>query len=150
MIALKNIKVKRNILLGYWILVPILFYFYLFLLSFNQQVEISQLIVHIPGLSLTLLLSFLTLFQAAMLYFISSQKEEDSKSLKQFIGFSMIQQIITGNIIGAALCYFYSKNIFVDEKKHSQKSRGILYTALLFISLISIVILFIAIRMRGV
>lgn len=150
MIALKYLKVKKNVLLGYWVLVPTLFYFYLFLLSFNQQVEIKQLIVQVPGLALTLLLSFLTLFQAAALYFISSRTEGTSVLMKKFFAFGIIQQILTGNFIGAALCYFVNKNIADGDEQDSMNTKIIFYSMTVFIGVISLVILMIAIRMRGV
>lgn len=147
MIALKSIKIKRNMLLSYWIIVPVLFYFYLFLVSFNQQATIQQLIIQIPGLTLALLLSFLTLFQAACLYFISSRT---TLLEKKFLTFSLFQQILTGNIIGAALCYFNNKWLFADKTQISRNTKFVFYCATGFIGLISIVILLIAIRMKGV
>ncbi|MDT2822736.1 hypothetical protein P7H74_13360 [Enterococcus devriesei] len=149
MIALKSIKVSKNLLLGYWVILPAIFYFYLFLVSFDQQIAIQQLVLEIPGLALALLLSFLTLFQAASLHFITS-RETDSDAVKKFLSFSMIQQILTGNIIGAALCFFVNKNFYDDQVEASQKNKMILYSAIGFISLISLIILLITIKMKGV
>lgn len=149
MIALKSIKVSKNLLLGYWVILPAIFYFYLFLVSFDQQIAIQQLVLEIPGLALALLLSFLILFQAASLYFITS-REMGSDAVKKFLSFSMIQQILTGNIIGAALCFFVNKNFYGDQVEASQKNKMILYSAIGFISLISLIILLITIKMKGV
>lgn len=150
MITLKSLRIKRNVLLGYWILVPILFYFYLFLVSFNQQVPISQLIAQIPGLALTLLLSFLTLFQAAFLYFIDSKGDKHSLLVKKYLSFGMIQQVMTGNILGAALCFFYNKQVFAVNEVTTKNEKIIFYSVTVFIGLISLVILLITIRMRGI
>lgn len=149
MIALKSLRVKRNVLLGYWILMPVLFYFYLFLVSFNQQVTIQQLILQIPGLTLGLLLSFLMLFQAACLYFMGAQTNKPTLFEKRFLTFSLFQQVLTGNIIGAALCYFYSRKMVADNQAVSSNTRVIYYFAIGFISLITVIILFIAMRMKG-
>jgi hypothetical protein len=150
MIALKSFRIKRNVLLGYWILVPSLFYFYLFLISFHQQLSIQELITQIPGLALAFLVSFVTLFQAACLYFIGHEKANSGNLEKQFLTFSMVQQILTGNIIGARLCYFYNKQLFSGEENPSQRTKLLFYSIVGFVSLISLVILMIAIRMRGV
>ncbi|MDT2737383.1 hypothetical protein P7H00_09610 [Enterococcus pseudoavium] len=150
MIALKSLRIRRNVLLGYWILMPVLFYFYLFLVSFNQQVTIQQLIFQLPGLTLALLLSFLMLFQAACLYFIGSQSDTHTFFEKRFLTFSLFQQVLTGNIIGAALCYFYNRNTFAENRPISSNIRVIFYFAIGFISLITAIILFIALRMKGV
>jgi hypothetical protein len=149
MIALKSLRVKRNVLIGYWVLMPVLFYFYLFLVSFNQQVTIQQLILQIPGLTLGLLLSFLMLFQAACLYFISSQNEKNHFVEKRFLAFSLVQQILTGNIIGAALCFFYNRKIVAEKQPISRNTMFIFYFAIGFISLITVIILFIAMRTKG-
>lgn len=150
MIALKYLRVKKNVLLGYWVLMPVLFYFYLFLVSFNQQVSIQQLILQIPGLTLGLLLSFLMLFQAACLYFISSQSEKSLFVEKRFLTFSLFQQVLTGNIIGAALCYFYNKKMVAENQSVSRNTMIIFYFSIGFISLITAILLFIAMRMKGV
>lgn len=150
MIALKSLRVKRNVLLGYWVLMPVLFYFYLFLVSFNQQVSIQHLILQIPGLTLGLLLSFLMLFQAACLYFISSQSEKSFFVEKRFLTFSLFQQVLTGNIIGAALCYFYNKKMIAENQSVSRNTMIIFYFSIGFISLITAILLFIAMRMKGV
>lgn len=149
MIALKSLRVKRKVLLGYWILMPVLFYFYLFLVSFNQQVSIQQLILQIPGLTLGLLLSFLMLFQAACLYFMGSQADKPTLFEKRFLTFSLFQQVLTGNIIGAALCYFYNRKMFAENQPVFGNTRVIFYFAIGFISLITIIILFIVMRMKG-
>lgn len=150
MIALKSLRVKRNVLLGYWVMMPVLFYFYLFLVSFNQQVSIQHLILQIPGLTLGLLLSFLMLFQAACLYFISSQSEKIFFVEKRFLTFSLFQQVLTGNIIGAALCYFYNKKMIAENQSVSRNTMIIFYFSIGFISLITAILLFIAMRMKGV
>lgn len=150
MIALKSLKIRRNMLLGYWILMPILFYFYLFLVSFNQQVTIQQLIIQVPGITLAFLLSFLMLFQAAYLYLIGVQGKKKFLIEKSFLIFSLFQQVLTGNIIGAALCYFYSKKMFAERQPVSRSVKVIFYFAVGFISLISVIVLFIAIRLKGV
>ena len=149
MIALRSMNVKRNLLLGYWIVLPVLFYFYLFLVSFNQHVTIQQLILQIPGFTLAFLLSFLMLFQAACLYLIGAQNEKKSLIEKRFLTFSLFQQILTGNIIGAALCYFYSRNMFAEKQTASRNEKFIFCFAIGFISLITAIILFIAMRTKG-
>lgn len=149
MIAVKSLEMRRNMLLGYWLIVPFLFFFYLFLLSLNQKVEVQQLVLQIPGLALSLLLSFLTIFQAAVLYFISTRFADSQKTMKKFLLFSLVQQILTGNIVGAALSFFLERKMVVTEEKESLDSKIVFYSAAVFISFVTAVVLLIAIQMRG-
>lgn len=128
----------RNLLLTFWIVVPILFYCYLFVFSFVNNTSVTNLIQEIPSLSLTFLLSCLSFIQAYLLRKLTL-KENDGALLKIYVSFSLIQQLITINLIGVGLVFLYRKEIhkevILSQKEVSKISK---YEAIIMMGMIGL------------
>lgn len=129
-------------LLGYWLLVPALFYCYLFLMSGNQSIAVTDLLIHIPSLTLASLIACLLLFQGAMFYFIQRTFKSCDGLLGQFLTAMLPQQIVTGNLIGAALIFFTRRALPKTKEQSPQGEKLIVYLAISFIYLLTAISLF--------
>ncbi|EOT30453.1 hypothetical protein [Enterococcus saccharolyticus] len=144
-----NSKRLQQILLTYWVLFPILFYVYLLISSIMKDVAIQDLIQYVPGIALGNLIACLTLFQAAVLFFVSRVSQSREGLLGQFVFISIFQQAMTGNIIGALLTFFLRRALLPVKENTSSQIKLIFYFAIGFILLLSFLTLFIAWRLRG-
>lgn len=102
-----NIKL-RGIILAYWILLPLVFFAYMFVFAAVNGHSVGTMLIEIPSITLTFLLSCVTLLQAYSIYRLTA-RENDQELLNQYLLFSMVQQLITANLIGVALLFFYRK-----------------------------------------
>ena len=140
----------QNILIAYWVIVPVLFYIYLAITSFSQQVSMQDMLQSVPGIALGNLLVSLMLFQAGILFFVSRFSQSKSGLLGKFTLFSIFQQLLTGNFIGAALAFFLGRSLLPTEENTTSQAKLIFYMALGFVLLFSALTAFVAWRMRGV
>ena len=132
----------KNILIVYWIIVPLIFYVYLVIFSYNSQLSVKQLLLGIPTITITFLLSCLLLLQASTLYFLTS-RNIDYILLQKFLNFSLIQQIFTANFIGAFIIYKYLKNINktdINSNYNHNKNKLFTYSMMIVVGIISILI----------
>ena len=99
----------KHILLGYWIAVAFLFYFYAILMTIRMNGMIHEAFFHNPYIALGSLFPFLMLFQASILYFLE-KRTIDISLLRIYLQFTVVQQVITGNLIGALLAFLYVRS----------------------------------------
>lgn len=140
----------QKLLLGYWLVVPVLFYGYLVLMTVKDQVPISELIVKIPGVTVGFLITCLMLMQAVMLFTIGQNSRSKSGLLGKFLWFSLIQQVLTGNIPGAILSFLAERRLFEVVEKTDRKATVTAYGGMAFVGVISGVVLLVMMQMRGV
>lgn len=145
-----NPKKLKNILLGYWLVVPILFYLYLIITGVQMNQTVQELVQTTPTLLIGNLVSSLMLFQAGLLFFISHISQSKDGLLGKFALVSIIQQVVTGNIIGVVLAFFFRRSLLAIEEENTANQRLIFYIATGFSLLLSILVLFITLRLRGV
>lgn len=98
----------RGMVLAYWILLPLVFFAYLFVYAAVNSTSVGTMLMEIPAITLTFLLSCVLLIQSYLIYRLTA-KENDQQLLNQFLLFAMVQQLITANLIGVALLFFYRK-----------------------------------------
>ncbi len=111
----------KHILLGYWIAAAFLFYFYAILMTIRMNGVIHEAFFHNPYVALGSLFPFLMLFQASILYFLE-KRTIDISLLRIYLQFTVVQQVITGNLIGALLAFLYVRSL-------KDVGRSPLYTA---------------------
>lgn len=140
----------QKLLLSYWLAVPVLFYGYLVLMTLRDQVTISQLIVNIPGMTVGFLITCLMLMQAVILYAVSQSSVSKSGLLGKFLWFSLVQQILTGNIPGAILSFLAERRLYDVAEKTDGKTKLTVYAGMAFVGLISVLVLFVMMQMNGV
>lgn len=106
----RNKPKRKSLVLGYWLLLPFVFFMYLLTFAAVNSSSVGTLLTSIPSLTLTFLLSCLMLVQAYLLFRLTT-KDIDEKLLNRFLLFSMLQQLFTANLIGTVLLYFYRKSL---------------------------------------
>ena len=145
MAVLTNTSKLKKILLFYWLLNPVLFGMYLFLMSLNQGEPIGELLTYIPSLALTSIIAWLSIFQAFGLYFVGSTSDCRHSLFGYFLIFSMIQQLLTLNIIGLALTGLLYRSLFVvkEENELSNKLKIVTYSLMIFVGLLTIIVVLI-------
>lgn len=139
----------QKFLLIYWIVVPVLFYFYLILLTIKDQVSLDQLIQQVPGVAVGFLITCLMLVQATILFKISQKSVAKNGILGHFLWFSLVQQVVTGNVPGALLSFLAERKLFLSKETIDKKTKLFNYGGMLFIGVISLLILFVMIQMKG-
>ncbi|MHC5248623.1 hypothetical protein [Enterococcus sp. LJL90] len=112
----------KNFVIGYWLLLPVLFYSFVLLFAFNSQSSFTTLIAEVPSLTLTFLLTCLMLLLAFLMYTLSKD-QNNQQLLKRFVIFALVQQVATANLIGAALVFAYFKSV-----KHQPIAAGVATT----------------------
>lgn len=112
----------KNVLVGYWLLLPVLFYSFVLLFAVNSQSRFTTLIAEVPPITLTFLLTCLMLLSAYLVYTLSKD-QNNQQLLKRFVIFALVQQVATANLIGAAIVYAYYKSL-----KHQEITDGVATT----------------------
>lgn len=142
-------RTYKHLLVGYWLVAPASFYVYLLMTSSMRQVSMVDLMTNVPGITLASLLASLMLIQAVTLYFIQQISSSRDGLLGKFLTFSMIQQLFTGNIVGAILSFFYGRSLSYSQENPTSLQKGIVLVVCVLLSLFSLLSLFIAWRLRG-
>lgn len=142
MLKLKE-STYKNLLIVYWIAIPFCFYLYLFMTSSMRHVSVTHLIQNIPGLTLGFLLCSLMLIQSATVYFIHHFSTSRNGLIGKFLYFSTIQQLLTGNLIGAILCFFYNRSLVSTQETTSKRNKIMMFTVCVIIALLSLLTLFV-------
>lgn len=143
MLALYTKNRLKNGLLVYWIGLPILFYSYLVLTALKEHVTLAELLQQVPGLALGTLISSMLIIQAACLFMIQNVSKSRQGLLGKWLWFAMAQQIITANIIGAGLCFFYEKTLVDEAETTSLKLLFVVSMISFFVGLLSLLAAFI-------
>lgn len=148
MLSLK-ITTYKKMLIGYWLLVPACFYLYLFMTSSMRQVAATELITNVPGITIAFLMASLMLIQSATVYFVQQISTSHEGLLGKYLSFSLFQQICTGNIVGAIICYFYKRSLYNEEESISTVQKISIISICVFLSLFSLLTLFVMWRLKG-
>ncbi|MGF2145367.1 hypothetical protein ACQUEF_08370 [Vagococcus fluvialis] len=139
----------KNVLLGYWIFAPMCFYLYLIMTSSMKQIPITDLLTHVPGITLAFLMALLMLVQAATIFFIQQHSTSQNGLLGHFLSFSFFQQLLTGNIVGAIICFFYKRSLYSKEENITLLQKIFVIGLSTVISLFSLLSIFILWRLKG-
>lgn len=129
---------KRSLII-YWLLLPLLFSGYLLLKSQLDNLSLNQILVNDPGLTVMLLLSFINPLSSYLLKELSENKQLNGSFAYFFLKFSIIQQLMTGNLIGSGLAFLTLKENgpFVKKEKGMQYWKG--YTILFIQAILTII-----------
>lgn len=139
----------NKILVGYWCVVPICFYSYLFMMSKIENSSMTALITTIPGITVTCLITSLMLIQAVMIHFIQQISSSQDGLLGKFLNFSMIQQLLTVNIIGVFICLVYKRSLYKQEEKVSWRQKTVVIVVCSIVALVSLLSVFVSWRLRN-
>lgn len=116
--------------------------------SAMNQVAVTDLIMAVPGITLATLVASLMVVQAAFLYFIQQISTSRDGLLGKFLWFTLIQQIFTGNIVGAIIAFFYERSLLKREESVSQREKITVVVACGILALFSLLILRVAWQLR--
>lgn len=131
----------QKILICYWLVIPIAFFCYSMLTATKLNNSWSDLIIHLPGFSVGLLLSCLMLVQ--VIVFLQTKAELKEK----FLLLSVFQQILTLNFVGAILSFVALKKYQPVESLITKYEKYTFYLYWSLIYLLSIFITFLFWRM---
>jgi len=148
MFSLKKTTYK-NLLIGYWLAVPACFYIYLIMTSSMKQVAATDLIINVPGVTLACLMTSLMLIQSVATYFIQQISISRDGLLGKFLSFSMLQQILTGNVVGFLLCFFYKRSLFSEKETATTQHKIIVIIICGLLTIFSLLTLFVAWKLKG-
>ncbi|WP_326717214.1 hypothetical protein [Vagococcus jeotgali] len=142
-------KTLNNLLIAYWVIVPLSFYLYIVMTTFKYNISLSDLLRSTPLLNVAVLISSLLIIQLAVFLYVKSISSSKNGLLGHFLWFVMAQQILTGNIIGAGIVFFYERQLPYLEEKQTLGEKILVVSSCIFISLISLLIIFITFRTKG-
>ena len=86
------------------------------------------------------------LFQASILYFLE-KRTIDISLIRIYLQFTVVQQVITGNLIGALLAFLYVRSLKRCGKKSTIYSKVLVLSSTIFIGTISLLAIFLLLRM---
>ena len=138
----------NKILTGYWCIVPICFYSYLFMMSKIEKISITALITTIPGITITCLITSLMLIQAVTIHSIQQFSSSQNGLLGKFLNFSIIQQLLTVNIIGVFLCLVYKRSLCKKQETSLWKQQAVVIAICSIVALVSLLSVFVSWRLR--
>lgn len=139
---LTNTSKLRKLLFFYWLIIPVLFGLYLFLTSTMQGISVEGLLTNIPGLALTSIVSLLSIFQAFGLYYIGNTSACRRSLFGYFLLFSIVQQLVTLNMIGLALTFLLYRSLLATKEMRevTNQAKMLMYGLMAFIGIITILV----------
>lgn len=138
MMMIKKQTKFYKLLMGYWFLVPALFLTYTGLTCLKQSISFEELLTTTPTFSVGFLLSCVMLVMGLMLVKIDKRDASRKSLFGKFILFSLIQQLMTFNIVGVILSglTFYSLSHTSSENESLTLSTKIVMGLTLVLSLL--------------
>ncbi len=96
-----------KILFWYWLLSAAAFVLFAFTQSSSTGTSFEQTLQH-PSIALSFLISCMSIVQAVMLKLAQSENEN---TVRIFAIFSIVQQLLVGNVPAALLAYFLARSL---------------------------------------
>lgn len=140
----QKMDVWQKLLIGYWLVLPLIFLLYLFLTASRMNVQFSDVLVQLPGFTISFLLSCLMWIQGIV--FIRTKTEMRGK----FLFFAIIQQALTLNFIGAIFSYFALRKKSTEYQFASKTEKMSFYCFWMLILFLSLFVTFLMWRMTQI
>lgn len=106
--ALRNPDKLRTFLFWYWLISPLVFFFYQYAVSSGEGVAFQEMLQQ-PAIALAFLVSCMSLIMAGLL---KAAETENELTERNFGIFAVAQQLVTGNLPGFLLSYFYVRSLW--------------------------------------
>lgn len=149
MLKIRSLNYKK-LLIGYWIIVPILFYLYLFLISLLGEASLETILLNSPSMAISMLITSLLLIQLLLLIYVQHISSSKTGILGKFLWYVVLQQVLTGNILGAILAFFYERSLPELSETNTKSEKIIVIAVSIFIGFISSIVLFIKFNGGGI
>lgn len=140
----QRMDIWQKILIGYWLGIPIIFLLYAFLTALKMNTNFAQLLIQLPGFSISFLLSCVMWVQGIV--FIRTKSEMKGK----FLFFAIIQQALTLNFIGAIFSYFALRKQSTEYQFASKAEKMGFYCFWVSILFLSLFVTFLMWRMTQI
>lgn len=140
----QRMDIWQKILIGYWLGIPIIFLLYAFLTALKMNTNFAQLLIQLPGFSISFLLSCVMWVQGMV--FIRTKSEMKGK----FLFFAIIQQALTLNFIGAIFSYFALRKQSTEYQFASKAEKMSFYCFWVSILFLSLFVTFLMWRMTQI
>lgn len=140
----QRMDIWQKILIGYWLGIPIIFLLYAFLTALKMNTNFAQLLIQLPGFSISFLLSCVMWVQGIV--FIRTKSEMKGK----FLFFAIIQQALTLNFIGAIFSYFALRKQSTEYQFASKTEKMSFYCFWVSILFLSLFVTFLMWRMTQI
>ncbi|MFW0183911.1 hypothetical protein ACN083_00125 [Rothia sp. CCM 9418] len=128
----------KKYLFWYWIISPLCYFLYTFLLSSQTQLPLEE-VLNAPLIALTFLIACMTILLAGMLNLI---KDEGDYVERNFGIFAMVQQLLVGNLLGVLLAFFFTRSRWgALPAACSTPQRWILWAGMALISVLTVLVM---------
>ncbi|MBF0808739.1 cell shape determination protein CcmA [Rothia nasimurium] len=106
--ALRDTQRLRTFLFWYWLISPFIFFFYQFAVSRGENVDFREMLNE-PAIALAFIVSCMSLIMVGLLRAAETENENTERTFGMF---AVAQQLLTGNIPGFLLSYFYTRSLW--------------------------------------
>lgn len=117
------------ILLGYWMIVSCLYYLYVSIKITTQNISLHSLLLANPLFTLGVLLTSIMMLQTGSLHYIARLSQSKNGLLGRYLFVLLFQQIMTGNLIGAGLVFFYRNQLENHSENPTSLEKGVVYVS---------------------
>lgn len=136
--ALRNTQKLRTFMFWYWIVSPVIYFAYQYAVSQSAQVNIREMLNE-PAIALAFLTSCISIIMAGLL----RGAEAENESTERIFGiFAVVQQLLTGNLPGFLLSYFYTRSLWgALREPFAPRLRWVLLGGMGLLGLLSLLVL---------
>ncbi|OTN77704.1 hypothetical protein A5886_002805 [Enterococcus sp. 8G7_MSG3316] len=117
----------QSILMAYWLTISAVYYLYVSLTITTQQITLHALLYANPLFTLGILFTSIMMLQAGTLYFVAKCSQSKDGLLGKYLIVLLFQQMMTANLIGAGLIYFYRKQLNNHDENATRTEKGLAY-----------------------
>lgn len=136
--ALQDSQKMRTFLFWYWIISPLIFFFYQYSVAASSGVAIQQMLQE-PGIALAFLSACMSLTMAGLL---RASQVENERIEGRFALFATVQQLVTGNILGFLLSYFLTRSLRdVADEPFAPRLKPVLLAGMVLMGLLSLLLI---------
>ena len=134
--ALRDTHRLRTFMFWYWLISPFIFFFYQFAVSRGENVDFREMLNE-PAIALAFIVSCMSLIMAGLL---RAAETENENTERIFGMFAVVQQLLTGNIPGFLLSYFYTRSLWGEQRDpFAPRLRWVLLGGMCLLGLLSLV-----------
>lgn len=117
----------QSILMAYWLTISAVYYLYVSLTITTQQITLQALLYANPLFTLGILFTSIMMLQAGTLHFVAKCSQSKDGLLGKYLIVLLFQQMMTANLIGAGLIYFYRKQLNNHDENTTRNEKGLAY-----------------------
>lgn len=136
--VLNNPHKLYTYLLAYWLISPLLYLIYVYIISQNAGTPFRELL-NTPTVALAFLIACMTLVLAGML---KLAHDENENTVRVFSLYSAVQQLLVGNLIGVLLSVFLTRSLWWEQREQfGPRFKWVLVAGMVLIAFLTFLVL---------